>query len=97
MLLGSSQILLMENVRESLAGRAALAELYPLTLPELGAEGWDAPIRLLNTSNLARTAGVSPTTAQRFLRYLETAIRRCPCRPGSAIRPNGSSKRPSCT
>ncbi len=33
-LLGSSQILLLEKVQESLAGRAALIELYPLTLPE---------------------------------------------------------------
>jgi predicted AAA+ superfamily ATPase len=33
MLLGSSQILLLEKVRKSLAGRAALVELYPLTLP----------------------------------------------------------------
>ncbi|MDQ5767096.1 ATP-binding protein [Thiothrix subterranea] len=33
-LLGSSQILLLEKVQESLAGRAALIELYSLTLPE---------------------------------------------------------------
>ena len=34
-LLGSSQILLLEKVRESLAGRAALRALFPFTLPEL--------------------------------------------------------------
>ncbi len=43
-LLGSSQILLMEKVRESLAGRAALAELYPLTIPEMMTRGWDDPV-----------------------------------------------------
>lgn len=32
---GSSQILLMRSIRESLAGRAALYQMNPLTLPEL--------------------------------------------------------------
>lgn len=35
LLLGSNQILQFEKVRESLAGRAALRELFPFTLPEL--------------------------------------------------------------
>ena len=39
-LLGSSQLLLMEKVRESLAGRCTIVELYPLTLPELQTENW---------------------------------------------------------
>lgn len=34
-LLGSSQILLMDRVRETLAGRVALRELFPFSLPEL--------------------------------------------------------------
>ncbi len=34
-LLGSSQLLLMSKVRESLAGRCVIIDLYPLTLPEL--------------------------------------------------------------
>jgi predicted AAA+ superfamily ATPase len=34
-LLGSSQIMHLKGIRESLAGRAAIHELYPLTLPEL--------------------------------------------------------------
>ena len=34
-LLGSSQFLLLEKVRESLAGRCIIREIYPLTLPEL--------------------------------------------------------------
>lgn len=44
-LLGSSQILLLERVRESLAGRVALEELWPLTLPERLTVGWDDPVR----------------------------------------------------
>ena len=40
-LLGSSQLLLMEKVRESLAGRCSIIEMYPLTLPELQTESWD--------------------------------------------------------
>jgi len=40
-LLGSSQLLLMEKVRESLAGRCLIAELFPLTLPELRTNSWD--------------------------------------------------------
>jgi len=40
-LLGSSQLLLMEKVRESLAGRCTIVELYPLTLPELRTKSWD--------------------------------------------------------
>jgi hypothetical protein len=34
-LLGSSQFLLLEKVKESLAGRCIIREIYPLTLPEL--------------------------------------------------------------
>ncbi len=43
-LLGSSQLLLMEKVRESLAGRCLIYELYPLTLPELATTSWDDEI-----------------------------------------------------
>ncbi|MCE2432121.1 MAG: ATP-binding protein [Candidatus Latescibacteria bacterium] len=43
-LLGSSQILLMEQIRESLAGRISLIELYPLTLPEMLTDSWDDTI-----------------------------------------------------
>ncbi|MDR3366197.1 MAG: ATP-binding protein [Prevotellaceae bacterium] len=35
LLLGSSQFLLMEKVKESLAGRCVILEIYPLILPEL--------------------------------------------------------------
>ncbi len=43
-LLGSSQLLLLEKVRESLAGRCAIFELYPLTIPEIRSRGWDSPV-----------------------------------------------------
>lgn len=43
-LLGSSQLLLMEKVRESLAGRCAIFELFPLTLPELSSQSWEETI-----------------------------------------------------
>ncbi|MDY6952657.1 MAG: AAA family ATPase [Thermodesulfobacteriota bacterium] len=42
-LLGSSQIMLLKGIRESLAGRAAIQELYPLTLPELMTTDWSEP------------------------------------------------------
>jgi len=44
LLLGSSQILLLDRVRESLSGRAALEELWPLTLPEMATDGWEDPV-----------------------------------------------------
>jgi predicted AAA+ superfamily ATPase len=42
LLLGSSQILLLRQVRETLAGRATLLELWPLALVER-VEGYDVP------------------------------------------------------
>ncbi len=45
-LLGSSQLLLLEKVRESLAGRCIIYELYPLTLPELATTDWNDAIIL---------------------------------------------------
>lgn len=50
-LLGSSQILLLEKVQESLAGRAALVELFPLTLPERQTNTWD---EVITPSHLVR-------------------------------------------
>ena len=38
---GSSQLLLMEKVRESLAGRCSIIEMYPLILPELQTKSWN--------------------------------------------------------
>jgi len=48
LLLGSSQVLLMKGVRESLAGRAVIRELFPLTLAErLGAGDKPSLLQLL--------------------------------------------------
>ena len=43
-LLGSSQFLLMEKVRESLAGRCFISEIFPLTLPEIMTNSLDDKI-----------------------------------------------------
>ena len=40
-LLGSSQLLLLQKVKESLAGRCTIHEVFPLTLPELRTTSWD--------------------------------------------------------
>lgn len=40
-LLGSSQLLLLEKVKESLAGRCSIMEIFPLTLPELRTQRWE--------------------------------------------------------
>ena len=43
-LLGSSQIMLLKKVKESLAGRSMIFELFPLTLPESLTKGWNDKI-----------------------------------------------------
>ncbi len=43
-LLGSSQLLLLKKVKESLAGRCIVNEVYPLTIPELLTDDWDSNI-----------------------------------------------------
>jgi len=45
-LLGSSQIMLLKKIRESLAGRCQIVEMYPLTIPELLTNGWNDEIQL---------------------------------------------------
>ena len=45
-LLGSSQIMLLQKIRESLAGRCQILELYPLTLPEMLTDGWNSEVQL---------------------------------------------------
>ncbi|NOY50365.1 MAG: ATP-binding protein [Chlorobi bacterium] len=51
-MLGSSQITLLRKVRESLAGRSQLVEMYPLTLPEMLTKGWETEIGLSYYQNL---------------------------------------------
>lgn len=41
LLSGSSQLLLLEKVKESLAGRCQILELFPLTVPEMLTSGWE--------------------------------------------------------
>lgn len=43
-LLGSSQLLLLEKVKESLAGRSTIIEFSPLTLPEIRTRSWDEQV-----------------------------------------------------
>jgi predicted AAA+ superfamily ATPase len=43
-LLGSSQLRLLEKVRESLAGRCVIVELFPLTVPEIATEDWNEQV-----------------------------------------------------
>ena len=41
LLLGSSQLMLLNKVKESLAGRCVIKEVLPLTLPEILSGSWD--------------------------------------------------------
>jgi len=59
-LLGSSQLLLMKQVKESLAGRCIIKELYPLTIPELETQSWEEKINLSPLQQLI-TTGSLPT------------------------------------
>lgn len=44
-LLGSSQLLLLQKVRESLAGRCHIQDVYPLTIPEILTKSWEGQIK----------------------------------------------------
>lgn len=46
LLLGSSQILLLKKIRESLAGRVAIFELWPLLMSEIHAEDYAAAVKV---------------------------------------------------
>lgn len=43
-LLGSSQFLLLQKVKESLAGRVSIFEIFPLTFPELATKNWNEQV-----------------------------------------------------
>ena len=45
-LLGSSHLLLLKKVKESLAGRCIIQEVFPLTIPELLTKGWNDKLKL---------------------------------------------------
>jgi predicted AAA+ superfamily ATPase len=68
-LLGSSQIMLLKGIRETLAGRAAIQELYPLTLPELMTTDWSEPAQ---PSRLIRWLSANPRNDPRD--YLEGVV-----------------------
>lgn len=76
-LLGSSQILLMEQIRESLAGRITLLELYPLTIPEMMTDSWHDPvvesrlIRYLETRDLDILVSGIPHQSDRYARAVD--------------------------
>ena len=61
-LLGSSQVLMMKGIRESLAGRAALTELFPFSLPEIAApdEAEPPPSRLVSLARESSPAALVP-------------------------------------
>ena len=60
-LLGSSQLLLLQKVRESLAGRCTIFTLYPLTLPELLTNSWDDEIQPSAWQRLLQQPGQKPS------------------------------------
>ena len=59
-LLSSSQILLLKKIRESLAGRCQLIELYTLTLPEILTTGWKSEIKPSYFQQLISGNPISP-------------------------------------
>lgn len=61
---GSSQLLLMEKVHESLAGRCTILELFPLTLPEMRTQNWDDTVEesLFQQFILTRNTGWLPSS-----------------------------------
>ncbi len=44
-LLGSSQLLLLNKVKESLAGRCNIQEIMPLTIPEIMTQSWEEEVK----------------------------------------------------
>ena len=59
LLLGSSQILLLKKIRESLAGRASIYELWPLMMRELYGEPGHPPPRVPLLDRLLFSEGIS--------------------------------------
>ena len=65
-LLGSSQILLLKKIKESLAGRCTIIDMYPLTLPELETIGFDTEVRESAWQRLLANRGTKPIFAPSF-------------------------------
>ena len=66
-LLGSSQLLLLEKVKESLAGRCVIIEMYPLTLPELRTTAWNTAHPCSAWQDLLERPTMQPTFLPDFL------------------------------
>ncbi|GBR76648.1 putative AAA family ATPase [Candidatus Termititenax persephonae] len=84
-LLGSSQLLLLEKIKESLAGRCSIIELFPLTIPELATASWtdempdslfqryaknpDKPLALLPSFLLDKNLAVKKKAWAHYVRF----------------------------
>jgi predicted AAA+ superfamily ATPase len=73
-LTGSSQFLHLNKVSESLADRAAIFELFPLTIPELMTDGWDDDIHASLFQEFLQK-GLVPESLPSFLMDPEYAVR----------------------
>lgn len=62
---GSSQLLLLNKVRESLAGRCIIFEIFPLTIPELETKSWNDSVCDSTFQTLLQT-GSLPTQYPSF-------------------------------
>ncbi|MEX0598188.1 MAG: AAA family ATPase, partial [Candidatus Paceibacterota bacterium] len=74
LLLGSSQFLLLQKVKESLAGRCLIEEIYPLTLPELLTKTSSETIEKSEFQKYLST-GIWPETLSNFQLYPDFANR----------------------
>ncbi len=92
LLTGSSQLLLLNRVKESLAGRCIIFELFPLTIPEIMTDNWD-DVRYSWFQDFLRTGTMKsyspsfllePDHASReaaFRYYLTNGGYHCSCQP----------------
>jgi hypothetical protein len=74
-LLGSSQITLLKNIRESLAGRVSIYELYPFLLAEIYT-AYDEALQLPLLDTILRTETLEALAAQPALLLNEEADKR---------------------
>lgn len=74
LLLGSSQLLLMQKIKESMAGRVYIQEIFPLTLPELLTKEWGEEPKHSFFQQFINT-GKLPSTLPSFLLYPDFAAR----------------------
>ena len=65
--MGSSQLLLLEKVKESLAGRCTIIETFPLTLPELRTSSFSESVGVSLFQECLKTPGTPPAFLPSFL------------------------------